>query len=148
MGVRKTNCVLEKRPTDEASHSRFFTYPPNQNDVLWIAPRARPIFFYWGDVTGSGDMCHQIKHVQFFEKMSFSQPWGARKSWGINFYVYSILFGHFTAKMMRGQKITVNGQNRKKWRKQTPIIFWFYMKICLPTFSGSPWSEKVTLSPN
>ena len=23
MGVRKTNCVLEKRPTDEASHSRF-----------------------------------------------------------------------------------------------------------------------------
>ena len=29
-----------------------------------------------GHDSGSGDMCHQIKHVRFFEKMSFSQPWG------------------------------------------------------------------------
>ena len=33
----------------------------------------------------------------------------------------------------------LNGQNRKKWRKLTPIIFWFYTKICPPTFSEAPW---------
>ena len=54
-------------------------------------------------------------------------------------------FGHFLLKMIRGQKITINwpkmhfnGQNRKKFRKQTLIIFLFYMKIYLLTFSGGP----------
>ena len=38
-----------------------------------------------------------------------------------------------------------NGQNRKKWRKRTPIIFRFYMKICPPTFSGPPlgWENDI-----
>ena len=38
-----------------------------------------------------------------------------------------------------------NGQNRKKWRKRTPIIFWFYINVCLPTFSGGPqgWENDV-----
>ena len=37
------------------------------------------------------------------------------------------------------------GQNQKKFRKQTLIIFWFYMKICLPTFSGGPlgWDSDI-----
>ena len=46
---------------------------------------------------------------------------------------------------MRGWKITekwqkmhFNGQNQKKWRKRTLIIFWFYIKMCPPTFSGPP----------
>ena len=50
-----------------------------------------------------------------------------------------------SAKKIRGQKITVNwqkmhfnGQNRKKCRKRTLIIFQFYMKICPPTFSRGP----------
>ena len=32
------------------------------------------------------------------------------------------------------------GQNQKKWRKRTPIIFQFYVKKCPPTFSGDPLS--------
>ena len=46
---------------------------------------------------------------------------------------------------MRGLKITVNwqkmhftGQNQKKWKKRTLIIFQFCINICPPTFSGSP----------
>ena len=38
-----------------------------------------------------------------------------------------------------------NGQNRKKCRKQTLIIFWFYMKICPPTFFRGPlgWESDI-----
>ena len=38
-----------------------------------------------------------------------------------------------------------NGQNRKKWRKRTPSIFWFYKNICPPTFSGGPlgWENDI-----
>ena len=38
-----------------------------------------------------------------------------------------------------------NGQNRKKFRKRTLIIFRFYMKICPPTFSGGPlgWENDI-----
>ena len=58
------------------------TCPLNRNDVLRIAPRVRPIFFHSGHVIGSGDMCHQIKHVRFFEKMSFSQLRGSPEKVG------------------------------------------------------------------
>ena len=39
----------------------------------------------------------------------------------------------------------LNGQNRKKFRKRTLIIFQFYMKMCLPTFSGGPqgWESDI-----
>ena len=61
----------------------FCTCPPNWNDVLRIGQRVRPIFLHLGRVSGSGDMCRQIKHGRFFEKMSFSQPRGGpEKVWG------------------------------------------------------------------
>ena len=59
-----------------------FTCLLNRNVVLQIAPRVRPIFFHSGHVIGSGDMCHQIKHVRFFEKMSFSQLRGSPEKVG------------------------------------------------------------------
>ena len=62
--------------------NREDTCPPNRNDVLRIGQRVRPIFFHSGHVSGSGDMCHQIKHVRFFEKMSFSQLRGSPEKVG------------------------------------------------------------------
>ena len=41
-------------------NNKVYTCPPNQNDVLRITGRVRPIFFQ------SGDMCHQIKQVVTF----------------------------------------------------------------------------------
>ena len=77
-------CYLQGNPEleDHSGSPKRSTCPLNRNYVLRIAPRVRPIFFHSGHVSGSGDMCHQIKHVRFFVKMSFSQPRGAPEKVG------------------------------------------------------------------
>ena len=42
-------------------------------------------------------------------------------------------------------KMHLNGQNWKKFRKRTLIIFWIYMKICPPTFFWGPqgWESDI-----
>ena len=64
-----------------------YTCPLNRNDVLRIAPKVRPIFFHSGHVIGSGDMCHQIEHVRFFEKMSFSQHRRSPEKVGVHIFI-------------------------------------------------------------
>ena len=48
-------------------------------------------------------------------------------------------------KTVNWQKMHFNGQNRKKFRKRTLIIFWFYMKICPLAFLGAPlgWENDI-----
>ena len=60
---------------DDKEHSRYgysgsevgmvHTCVPNQNDVLRIGQRVRPIFMHSGHLIGSGDMCRQIKSIYF-----------------------------------------------------------------------------------
>ena len=73
----------------------------NPHVSLWMDTfthvRRTKMMFYelvhgqWGETNifpHSEDMCHQIKHVQFFfRKFHFLSPGAPRKSWGTYFYV-------------------------------------------------------------
>ena len=98
-----------------------------------------------------GGSVSQIREVWFFGKMSFSQPRGPPKKvggfWTLKciFCQFSVIFYPLIILAVNWQKMHFNGQNQKKWRKRTPIIFWFYMKICPPTFLGGPlgWENDI-----
>ena len=108
-------------------------------------------------------MCHNFFSWEFFEIMSLSQPRGPPEKVGrhifmwnwkiirvrfLNFFwfwplkcifcQFTVIFCPLIILSEKWPKMHLNGQNRKKFRKRTLIIFWFYMKICLPTFSGGP----------
>ena len=61
------------------------------------------------------------------------------------FCLFTVIFYPLLILAVNWQKMQFNGQNRKKWRKRTPLIFWFYMKLCPPTFSGGPlgWENDI-----
>ena len=68
------------------------------------------------------------------------------------FWPLKCIFGQFTVIFcpliilpVKWPKMHFNGQNWKKWRKRTPLIFWFYINICPPTFSWGPlgWENDI-----
>ena len=99
-------------------------------------------------------MCHNFSPWEILEIMSLSQPRGIPEKVGglfsilaikmpfLPIYCYFLPPCHFSCKF---EKMPFNGQNRKKFRKQTLIIFQFYMKVCPPTFSGGPqgWENDI-----
>ena len=104
-------------------------------------------------------------HPVFCENV-ISSPGGPKKNGGTNLHVkskknwglLSTLFSIFAIKRpfcqypvifyppiilaVNWQKMHFNGQNRKKWRKRTPIIFWFYTNVSPNFFWGSPGLRK------
>ena len=101
--------------------------------------------------------------------VTFSAMGAPRKSWGTYFHVksknnwgpLSSLFSILAIKMhfwpiycyflppyhfkWKMAKNAFKWPKSKKFRKRTLIIFRFYMKICLPSFSGSPrgWESDI-----
>ena len=122
-----------------------YTWVQKCKTVLKRWPEVPNMANWPGGIRDSGNMCLQIKHVRFFEKMSFSQPRGPPEKVGGHIFMFTVIFFPLIILAVNRQKMHFNGQNQKKWRKRTPIIFWFYMKICPPTFSGGPlgWENDI-----
>ena len=58
-----------------------------------------------------------------------------------HFYKFTVIFC-LIFMAVKWPKMHFNGQNRKKFRKWTPIIFQFYMKICPNFFTRPPRLRK------
>ena len=82
-----------------------------------------------------------VKKISWVCFLHFFQFWPLK----CIFYQFTAIFHPLIILAVNWPKMHFKGQNRKKWRKWTPTIFWFYMKICPPTFSGPPrgWENDI-----